>query len=223
MDRTAEQICAQVGVRIAGGGDGGDFELVEVRSNGDKVVFNAGDSSIGTLVWPHSKLYVCYPEDVPLLVGWVVTLGHFRNRTDRNCRPCLANRLRCIHSVPNSWRITLPYSTTISSWPPICTNSFTMFVAGRIRAPLNAGISSRYAQDWSVGVWRAADWPLSGHIESGPVARSVRPGAPLGDHTDRDQSIDSLAHYRCAQTDKNRTAVSKIYSRDNFVHRHCQI
>ncbi|KAF1761352.1 hypothetical protein GCK72_009608 [Caenorhabditis remanei] len=66
VDKTAEEICELSRRRMSFSAE--PLNLVEVKSNGEKLIFSPNDRAIPTVLSLNSKLYVVNREEIPLLV-----------------------------------------------------------------------------------------------------------------------------------------------------------
>ncbi|MFH4980464.1 hypothetical protein AB6A40_007173 [Gnathostoma spinigerum] len=67
LDKPASEICEMARVRVHYGGQSDHCCLVEVKSNGERVVFAPNDVSIPTMLSLNSRLYLAYDDEVQSL------------------------------------------------------------------------------------------------------------------------------------------------------------
>ncbi|VDM39722.1 unnamed protein product [Toxocara canis] len=69
LDKTAAEICDLAKVKVRYGGSNEEFKLVEVKSNGERVVFSPTDVSIPTMISLNGRLYIAYADEIETLVA----------------------------------------------------------------------------------------------------------------------------------------------------------
>ncbi|VDK70438.1 unnamed protein product [Anisakis simplex] len=67
LDKTAAEICDLAKVKVRYGGPNEHFKLVEVKSNGERVVFSPTDVSVPTMLSLNGRLYIAYADEIDSL------------------------------------------------------------------------------------------------------------------------------------------------------------
>uniref|UniRef100_F1KVW1 Rap guanine nucleotide exchange factor 1 n=1 Tax=Ascaris suum TaxID=6253 RepID=F1KVW1_ASCSU len=67
LDKNAAEICHLAKIKVHYGGPNDEFKLVEVKSNGERVVFSPTDVSIPTMISLNGRLYIAYADEIETL------------------------------------------------------------------------------------------------------------------------------------------------------------